>query len=200
MTLNLGGVQLPESKLHISSKGTTSDIDSELYVTKNEKIELDGLFNYSKINENYLDLISAFEHIQFESTNGKVINAQKSNNVMKKSIIKDFEYRLSYQGLSLDGYLKYANTTLDDLRKSRIEDAKKTVKTRLVLEKIMVKEKLDITDEDIVNKFSEHAPDKKTVTIEDVRKTMGEEQFNYFANSLLLNKLMTFLKSKNKLD
>ena len=114
--------------------------------------------------------------------------------------IKDFEYRLSYQGLSLDGYLKYANTTLDDLRKSRIEDARKTVKTRLVLEKIMVKEKLDITDEDIVNKFSEHAPDKKTVTIEDVRKTMGEEQFNYFANSLLLSKLMTFLKSKNKLD
>ena len=114
--------------------------------------------------------------------------------------IKDFEYRLSYQGLSLDGYLKYANTTLDDLRKSRIEDARKTVKTRLVLEKIMVKEKLDITDEDIVNKFSEHAPNKKTVTIEDVRKTMGEEQFNYFANSLLLNKLMTFLKSKNKLD
>lgn len=114
--------------------------------------------------------------------------------------IKDFEYRLSYQGLSLDGYLKYANTTLDDLRKSRIEDARKTVKTRLVLEKIMVKEKLDITDEDIVKKFSEHAPDKKKVTIEDVRKTMGEEQFNYFANSLLLNKLMTFLKSKNKLD
>lgn len=114
--------------------------------------------------------------------------------------IKDFEYRLSYQGLSLDGYLKYANTTLDDLRKSRIEDARKTVKTRLVLEKIMVKEKLDITDEDIVNKFSEHAPDKKKVAIEDVRKTMGEEQFNYFANSLLLNKLMTFLKSKNKLD
>lgn len=114
--------------------------------------------------------------------------------------IKDFEYRLSYQGLSLDGYLKYANTTLDDLRKSRIEDARKTVKTRLVLEKIMVKEKLDITDEDIVNKFSEHAPEKKKVTIEDVRKTMGEEQFNYFANSLLLNKLMTFLKSKNKLD
>ena len=95
---------------------------------------------------------------------------------------------------------EYANTTLDDLRKSRIEDARKTVKTRLVLEKIMVKEKLDITDEDIVNKFSEHAPDKKTVTIEDVRKTMGEEQFNYFANSLLLSKLMTFLKSKNKLD
>ena len=114
--------------------------------------------------------------------------------------IKDFEYRLSYQGLNLDGYLKYANTTLEDLRKSRMEDARKTVKTRLVLEKIIVNEKLDVTDEDIVNKFNEHARDKKTVTIEDVRKTMGEEQFNYFANSLLLNKLMNFLKSKNKLD
>ena len=96
--------------------------------------------------------------------------------------------------------MKYANTTLEDLRKSRMEDARKTVKTRLVLEKIIVNEKLDVTDEDIVNKFNEHARDKKTVTIEDVRKTMGEEQFNYFANSLLLNKLMNFLKSKNKLD
>ena len=57
-----------------------------------QKENFERLFNYSKINENYLDFISAFEHIQFESTNGKVINAQKSNNVMKKSIIKDFEY------------------------------------------------------------------------------------------------------------
>lgn len=47
LTLNVSGVELPQSKIHLSSKGTTSKIDSELYITKNERVLLDGLFNYS---------------------------------------------------------------------------------------------------------------------------------------------------------
>ena len=116
--------------------------------------------------------------------------------------IKDFEYRLSYQGLNLDGYLKYANTTIDQLRKSRLEDARRTVKTRLVLEKIITNENLDVSEEDLITKFSEirSDKDKKKVSLDEIRKTIGEEQFNYLANSMLLNKLMTFLKSKNNFN
>ncbi len=113
--------------------------------------------------------------------------------------IHDFEHRLMYQGLNLEGYLKYANTTLDDLKKSRVDDAKRTVKTRLVLEKIMTDEKLNISDEELLKKYNEHAT-TKAEKLEDLQKVMGEEQFNYFANSLLLNKLMKFLKENNKLD
>lgn len=116
--------------------------------------------------------------------------------------IKDFEYRLSYQGLNLDGYLKYANTTIDQLRKSRLDDARRTVKTRLVLEKIITNENLDVSEEDLITKFSEirSDKDKKKVSLDEIRKTIGEEQFNYLANSMLLNKLMTFLKSKNNFN
>ena len=116
--------------------------------------------------------------------------------------IKDFEYRLSYQGLNLDGYLKYANTTIDQLRKSRLDDARRTVKTRLVLEKIITNENLDVSEEDLITKFSEIRSDKdnKKVSLDEIRKTIGEEQFNYLANSMLLNKLMTFLKSKNNFN
>lgn len=111
--------------------------------------------------------------------------------------IKDFERRLAYQGLSLDGYLEFAKTSLDELRKSRREDAKRTVKTRLVLEKILKQESITVTDKDLEQKFNENAKDKKS--IEEIKKTMGEEQFNYFENSLLLNKLMSFLKQNNNL-
>lgn len=113
--------------------------------------------------------------------------------------IHDFKHRLMYQGLNLEGYLKYANTTLEDLKKSRVDDAKRTVKTRLVLEKIMTDEKLNISDEELLNKYNEYAT-TKAEKLEDLQKVMGEEQFNYFANSLLLNKLMKFLKENNKLD
>lgn len=111
--------------------------------------------------------------------------------------IRDFERRLSYQGLSLQGYLEYTKSTLDDLKASRHDDAKKTVKTRLVLEEILSKEGITVEEKDVVDKFNETSDKKQN--IEEIKKTMGEEQYIYFENSLLLNKLMTFLKENNSL-
>lgn len=116
-----------------------------------------------------------------------------------EDFIKDFEYRLSYQGLNLDGYLKYSGTTLEDLKKSRREDAKRTVKTRLVLEKIIELEKITVTDKDLEEKFNENAKDGKKKSVEEIKKTLGQEQLSYFENSLLLNKLMKFLRDNNTL-
>ena len=48
LTLNIGGIQLPEGKFYVTSKETNSKIDSELYVTEKEKMLLEGIFNYSK--------------------------------------------------------------------------------------------------------------------------------------------------------
>lgn len=47
-TLKLSGIQLPESKFHVTTKGTQVNIDSDLFITDAEKISLLGLFNYSK--------------------------------------------------------------------------------------------------------------------------------------------------------
>ena len=113
--------------------------------------------------------------------------------------IEDFARNLSYQGLSLEGYLMYTGSTIEQLKASRREDAKKTVKTRLVLEQIIEKEKLALTDEDVVNKFNEKVLDGEKKTLEEIKKEMGPEQFAYFQNSLLLNKLITFLKKNNNL-
>ncbi len=130
--------------------------------------------------------------------NAKVEIPQVMVDNQVEDFIKDFERRLSYQGLNLDGYLKYTGTTLEDLRKSRVEDAKKTVKTRLVLTAIMEKEKIDVTEQEIADKFNEGTKDKPK-TIEEIQKTLGPDQYNYMANSLLLNKLMKFLKENNTL-
>ncbi len=130
--------------------------------------------------------------------NAKVEIPQVMIDNQVEDFIKEFERRLSYQGLSLDGYLSYTGTTLEDLRKSRIEDAKKTVKTRLVLTAIMDKENIDVTEQEIADKFNEGSKDKPK-TIEEIQKTFGADQYNYMANSLLLNKLMKFLKDNNNL-
>ncbi len=111
--------------------------------------------------------------------------------------VHDFEHRLSHQGLTLDGYLKYSNISQNDFRESRREDARKTVKTRLVLEEIIEKENVTVTDADIEEKYNEFQKPSKKKSAAAVRKQMGEDQFAYFENSLLLNKLMTFLTLQN---
>ena len=181
---------------------------------------------YPELNDTFASEVSEFETLKelTDNTKKKLVEAkEKEENAQAESklvdmivdnatvevpqvmaeqqaedFIKDFEYRLSYQGLSLDGYLKYANTTIEELKKARMEDAKKTVKTRLVLEKIIVDEKIEVTDKDLEEKFNEHNKDKKK-SITEIKKTLNPEQLNYFENSILLNKLMAFLKENNSL-
>lgn len=181
---------------------------------------------FPELNDKFASEVSEFETLEelkkdtkkkIQESKERELKAQQENELIEKIVenakvevpqvmvdeqvedyIKDFEYRLSYQGLSLEGYLKYANTTVEELKKSRQEDAKKTVKTRLVLEEILKKEKITVTDKDIEEKFNENNKEGKK-SIEEIRKTMGQDQMNYFENSLLLNKLMAFLKENNTL-
>ena len=69
--------------------------------------------------------------------------------------IHDFEHRLAHQGLTLDGYLQYMNTTVEKLRESRMEDAKKTVKTRLVIDEILKKENITLEREEVEKAIDE---------------------------------------------
>ena len=181
---------------------------------------------YPELNDEFASEVSEFDTLEAlkEDTKKKLLEAKKKeqeshaeNDLIEKIVsnakvdvphvmvheqidefIKDFEYRLSYQGLNLEGYLKYANTTLEELKASRHEDAEKTVKTRLVLEEIIKKENIQVTDKDLEEKFNENSKDKKK-TIEEIRKTLGQEQINYFESSILLNKLMKFLKDNNNI-
>jgi len=72
-------------------------------------------------------------------------------------MIKDIEARLSYQGLKLDQYLKMMNKKEDDLRLEFEEQAKISVKSRLVLEAISNDAKIEVSKEEIDAKIKEMA-------------------------------------------
>ena len=112
--------------------------------------------------------------------------------------VRDFEMRLSYQGLNLDQYLSYMKQTKEDLRNSYREQATKTVKTRLVLEAIIKKENLDVSEEDLNSKLEETAK-KYGKTLEEFKKNMNENNIAYIKNDLLMDKLVAFLTKNNEL-
>ena len=112
--------------------------------------------------------------------------------------IHSFEHQLSHQGLSLDGYLKYMNTTLDALKKSRLDDAKKTVKTRLVLEAIIKAENITLEKKEVEDAIKKQA-EFNGLDVEEFRKNLHDHDLNQIANNIVISKLFEFLKKNNKI-
>lgn len=74
-----------------------------------------------------------------------------------EDMAREFEYRLSYQNIKLDDYLKYLNMTRDQLLDEYKEQAAKSVKVRLVMEAIVKAEELKFEEKDIDEKLADMA-------------------------------------------
>ena len=71
------------------------------------------------------------------------------------NMLKDFEQRLSYQGLNMDQYLNMIGRTEDEMRKEYEPQATEAIKSRLVLEAIIKAEKIEVVEEEIKAKMEE---------------------------------------------
>ena len=58
------------------------------------------------------------------------------------AFIRDFELRLQYQGMTMESYLKATNSTIEQMKETTLDQAKRQVKIRLVLEALIKKENL----------------------------------------------------------
>ena len=56
-----------------------------------------------------------------------------------EKMLQEFSANLSYQGLDLDTYCKYVNTTVDEFKKTLRPNADKDVKLQLALEAVVNK-------------------------------------------------------------
>ncbi|MDD4815899.1 MAG: trigger factor [Clostridia bacterium] len=114
------------------------------------------------------------------------------------AFLKDFEMRLSYQGMKLQDYYEYTKSTEEQFKKDKYEDAKITVKTRLVLEALIKQENLLAKPEEIDAKVQEIATKYKK-SLEDYKKNISERELVYIENGILMEKLINFLKSNNQI-
>ncbi|MBR3300607.1 MAG: trigger factor, partial [Clostridia bacterium] len=73
------------------------------------------------------------------------------------SSVEEFAYRLQSQGMNLDLYLKYTNSTLEDFKQAFRPQAEMQVKYRLALEKIVELEGITADEKAINEKYEELA-------------------------------------------
>lgn len=112
------------------------------------------------------------------------------------NMMKDIETRLSYQGLKLDQYLQMIGKTEADMRKEYEEQAKTSVKSRMVLEAIVKAEKLAASEEEISAKIKEMAENygKKAEELQD-----NEHLINYIKENMAVEKAIKFVVDNAKM-
>ena len=112
------------------------------------------------------------------------------------NMLRDLEYRLMYQGLNLDAYMQYMNTTLEKYRETLKAEALKSVKVRLALSYILEKEKINLTDAEVDAELQKRAQ-SANISVEQYKTTVGENGLFQVKNDILMSKLLEFLRDKN---
>ena len=107
-------------------------------------------------------------------------------------MIRDFDSQLRYQGLDLDGYMKFTGNSLDDLKGQMRSDALARVRTTLAIEEISKKEAIAVTDEDLENEFIRIA-ERQGTDVENVKKVFASDNYEYLKNNLITKKTVDFL-------
>ncbi|MDE7158403.1 MAG: trigger factor [Clostridiales bacterium] len=114
------------------------------------------------------------------------------------SIMQRMQYNLMYQGISMDDYLKYLNTTREEYKKNFEEEARRDVLHQLIIEKIIKLENIKADQKEVDAKIAEQA---KSVgkSADEYKKTVDPRQVEYIENDIIITKLFDFLMKNNEM-
>ena len=107
----------------------------------------------------------------------KGIKAEIPEAMIEKTIdddVNEYSYRLQSQGLKLETYLKYTGMDMKGFREGFRERAETQVRLNLALEKIIEKEKIEVTEEDIEAEYKKYA-DAYNMDIDTIKKAVSAE-------------------------
>ena len=112
------------------------------------------------------------------------------------NMVREIEQRLSYQGMKLENYLQMIGKTNEEFRKEYEEQAKTSVKNRLVIEAIIKAEKIEpdeVTVEEKIKEMAELYGQKE----EQLKQNEGFVQ--YIKESLKSEKAVEFIVENAKI-
>ncbi|EQB88740.1 hypothetical protein M918_23500 [Clostridium sp. BL8] len=150
---------------------------------------------------NDLKATTEFENAVVEKvvSNAKVDIPQAMVNRELDGMVQDLEMRLKYQGLDLQTYYKFTNTTEEKFREQMQDVAANKVKTDLVIGKIAAAENIAVSQEEINNKAKEIAAAYSNG--EEVEKTaerLAKVQRDYLEVEIINEKVKEFILENSK--
>ena len=209
-------VKFPEEYHAENLKGKDSVFHIKLHeIKKKELPELTDDFIKDSVGAESLEAYKADVKARLEKQNADRAEREIEDAIVKKisenatveipdaliemqidRMVEEMNYRLSYQGLKLEDYLKYVGKSIEDYRNEYKPQAESIVKSQLVIEKIISDEKIDATEADVEARIEEMAKAQGR-EVPDLKKNMQARQLDYVKNEIVIKKLFDFLKSAN---
>ena len=190
VTLNkITGKVLPELDDEFAKKMGSDSVDAYRAKVK-ERLERNAASR--SLNETENSIITEI------AKNAKAEIPQAMIDKQNEYALQRLEYNLMYQGIRLEDYLKYLNTTREAYMHTFDEESRRTVLHQLIVEKLIKLENIDASEEEIENKIAEQA---KSVgkEAEEYKKTMDPRQREYIESDIKVTKLFDFLKANNEM-
>ena len=180
--------ELPEVDDEFAKDVSEFDTIKELKASIKEKLEEENK-NKAKYETEEEAIKTVCDNTEIDIPSG-MVETETDN------MIKDIEQRLMYQGLNFAQYLQMMGKTEEDMRNEMKEQAERQVKTKLVLEAIVVAEKIEATEEEIKAKLEEMA----TMYGKDVKELESNASLKaYVAESVKTEKAIRFIVDNAKI-
>lgn len=109
-----------------------------------------------------------------------------------RSMIDDFANRISQQGLSMEQYMQFSNTTIDQMLEQMKPEALKRIQSTLVLEEIVKKEDIQVSDEDIDAEVEKMAG-MYGMDAGELKEYMGDSEKESMKMELAIQKAVDFV-------
>lgn len=115
----------------------------------------------------------------------------------QRQLVEDFAQRIQMQGLSMDQYFQFTGSNYEMLVNQVKPQAEKRIKSRLVLEAVVAKEKIEVSDEEYV-KETEKMAEVYQMEAEKIREMLGEKEQKQIKQDLAIQKAVEFVVSNAK--
>lgn len=109
-----------------------------------------------------------------------------------ENIARDFDYRLSMQGMNLQKYLEMTGSDINAFKEQFKEQAEKQVRISLVLEAVSKEEKVKVAQKDIDAEMQKMADNYK-MELDKVKELFREEDLKSLENEILTQKTVELL-------
>ncbi|MDL2258818.1 trigger factor [Eubacteriales bacterium OttesenSCG-928-K08] len=180
-------------------------------IQKEELPELDDEFAQEISEFDTLDELRADKRAQLEKRNSERAQSEMEDEAVRKAtanatfdmpraiterqmdyMLQDIAYRLSTSGLSLDQYCQYMGMDSRQLRESYREEAEQRARISLVLEAIQKAESIEATEDEVEKEISDYA-ERVGQDVEEIKKTLRDEDMDYFKDRIVNGKTITLL-------
>lgn len=186
-------------------------------VKRNELPELNDEFASEVSDFDTLDEYKADIRKKLQEKKEQDAKVENENNVIKKVVenaqmelpqpmvdtqaremVENYARRLQSQGLNINDYMKYTGMTSEKLMEQMRPEAEKRIKTRLVLEKVVEVENVEVSDEKLDEQINEIAASYKLEGAK-LKEMMGEREKEQIREDLKVQAAIDLLVEQAKL-